>query len=806
MTMSFSRAVNFLAIFALVFGIFVPTPLLSAETGKVTVNFRGMSGLEERETSAFVDSRTNTVTLPLRYSARNIGVGLTAFANNPVAAIASDGAGLLVGSPNGALAYVSEAGSAQNLTEGISNAKKINGVGLLSGRNVWVVGGESKNGQGAFLVTLTQGAYAPHDFQVEAKAAELDRIDGVACSSSGCLLYGVKGFGQKRVAFFDGETVSNVTEGLPFNTGTSWKVAAGSAGLVLAGIYKDTSGVADPYLTRLYAYEQGVWRKITDDALMKSRRESRIGLGSAAGVLFLAQRAAGADQPFRAWKITNDLFSEVTGQFRDVSGDLTFDPVVGGAQGQPVVGGNGLFAGLGQGMELSSGRIPELQGVDVAAMSVLGDKLVVGGKAKGETALFTLTVDGFVPSAVVETKKLASTGRNKFFREGVLQVDVAAPEGTTLEYALSPDGRGHFETVTPGQTHDFRYAGEELHARVTLFTNDTLKTPTLRSLTIDFLKDDVETEATLKKRDSTRLSDFRQIARALEEFKKDRRSYPIVDAQEPLQRYELLKRMLLDGKYLRELPQDPLYERDTTRVYDYLSAKSGAAYILRAKFDELSGKNLQNDLDGKPIEPHLYEYTCDDPWYCQGIGVSPQGTSVEPAPVPRGTAELVLADDGRVYRIATVGVGPGARRRKIYIPSPEVLQKLRTYYSQMREIGRDELTSVPRARLVKAEDKADVYYITDSMLKRWIPNWAVFTSYNNDPGEIITLKSEELAAYGESKLIQLAGDARVWLLEGGARRHITSPAAFLRQGFKWNHISPVNWTEYQTYPEGTPLQ
>ncbi|MBI4135684.1 hypothetical protein HY477_03055 [Candidatus Uhrbacteria bacterium] len=793
-------------IITVLLGGFFPASTFGAETGKVTVDFRGMSGLEERETSAFVDSRTSTVTLPLRYSARNIGVGLTAFANNPVVAIASDGAGLLVSSSNGALAYVSEAGSAQNLTEGISNAKKINGVALLSGRNVWVVGGESRNGQGAFLATLTQGAFGAHDFQVEAKAAELDRIDAVACSSSGCLLYGVKGFGQKRVAFFDGETISNVTEGIPFNTGTPWKVAAGDAGLVLAGIYKDTSGVADPYLTRLYAYEQGSWRKITDDALMKSRKESRIGLGSASGVLFLAKRAAGTDQPFQAWKIGSNLFSEVTGQFRDVSANLTFDPVVGGTQGQPVVGGNGLLAGLGQGMELSSGRIPELQGVDVSAMSALGDKLVVGGKAKGETALFTLTVDGFVPSAVVETKKLASTGRNKFFSEAVLNVDSSAPDGTSFEYALSPDGRGHFETLTPGQTHDFRFAGEELHARVTLFTNDTLKTPTLKTLTIDFVKDDVETEATLKKRDSTRLSDFRQIARALEEFKKDRRSYPIVDAPEPLQRYELLKRMLADGKYLRKLPQDPLYDRDTTRVYDYLPAKSGQAYILRARFDELSGKKLEDDIDGKPIEPHLYEYTCDDPWYCQGIGVSPQGTSVEPAPEPRGTAELVLSDDGRVYRIATVGAGAGARRRKIYIPSPEVLQKLRTYYSQMRAIGRDELASVPRARLVKTEDKADVYYITDSMLKRWIPNWAVFTSYDNDPTEIITLKSEELEAYGESKLIQLAGDARVWLLEGGGRRHITSPAVFLRQGFRWNHISPVNWTEYQVYPEGAPLQ
>ena len=132
--------------------------------------------------------------------------------------------------------------------------------------------------------------------------------------------------------------------------------------------------------------------------------------------------------------------------------------------------------------------------------------------------------------------------------------------------------------------------------------------------------------------------------------------------------------------------------------------------------------------------------------------------------------------------------------------------KLKNFYTQMKQVGRTEIEQTPRVRLVKLPDKNDIYYITSKFLKRRIPSDAVFNSYGNDAREIVTVRPEELAAYGESRLIQLTGDKRIWYLEGGARRHVRSPAVMKKNGFKWEHISPINFAEYNSYPEGSPLQ
>ena len=66
-------------------------------------------------------------------------------------------------------------------------------------------------------------------------------------------------------------------------------------------------------------------------------------------------------------------------------------------------------------------------------------------------------------------------------------------------------------------------------------------------------------------------------------------------------------------------------------------------------------------------------------------------------------------------------------------------------------------------------------------------------------------KTEELEAYSDSKLIRLTGDKKIWYLDNGVRRWIPNPEVFNRRGFKWNEVSPVNFAEYNSYPEGKPL-
>lgn len=507
--------------------------------------------------------------------------------------------------------------------------------------------------------------------------------------------------------------------------------------------------------------------------------------------------------------------SEVTLRFTDVAirfpripaGTIRSDAPVGEDGHLTFAAASKLYVNLAGGIELTNGRIPEIQGMDVRALRMVEQGTArINGRKGGTARTFDLVLTGFVPSSAVETTKLADAGGGKYFKKATLSAGSDVPEGSRVEYMLSADGGAHFEVVTPGIEHTFVHQGRELRFRAVLLTDIATRTPLVRNIVINFVKDQVETIGTIRSRDNRRISDLRTLADKLEKFKRERGVYPIVDDQYPRVRIEQLARLLIDGKFISKMPQDPSYDEDRERIYDYISSKSGNAYVLRARLEEEVNKNFDRDVDGKPVEPHLYEYTCDDPWYCQGKGIV-VASPVAPPPEPRGTVELLQADDGKVWRIATVGGGAQpVAERKLYIPSPSLLERLKTFYARMQKVGREEIERTPRARLVKTADKNDVYYLTETWLKRRLPSWDVFLSYGNTPHEIAIVQPEEIEAYGESRLIRLVGDSRVWYLEGGSRRLVRTPEVMASRGFKWEHVAPVNFPEYNSYPEGAPLQ
>ncbi|OGL65591.1 hypothetical protein A3B21_03455 [Candidatus Uhrbacteria bacterium RIFCSPLOWO2_01_FULL_47_24] len=467
---------------------------------------------------------------------------------------------------------------------------------------------------------------------------------------------------------------------------------------------------------------------------------------------------------------------------------------------------NRLYASLAQGIELTGGRVAELLGAEVKTLESGEGKVLVGGKLKGKSFLVELELQGFVASAAAQSKKLASAGGNKYFTKATLTAEADLPTGTQIEYFLSGDGGAHFEGVLPSVAHDFTNKGNDLRFKAVLVTQDASATPFLLKVRVDYTVAEPETLATIRKRDSQRIADLKNIANALEKFKKERGVYPSADDQVASVRYELMGRLLIDGKFISKMPQDPKRAEDSARLYDYVASKNGLAYLLRAQLEETANKQLQKDVDAKPLEPNVYDYTCDDPWYCAGKGFLVVNIPPPPAPPAIGVAEILQDEKGRVWRIATVGGGETpSQKRKLYIPSPSLLSNLRNFYAQMRKVGREQIENVPRARLIKTADKDDIYYITETFLKRRIPSSEVFKSYGNDTREIVIVQPQELAAYRDSRLIRLVGDTRVWYLEGGARRLVTNAEVMKKYKFEWKHVAPVNFAEYNSYPEGAPL-
>ncbi len=111
-----------------------------------------------------------------------------------------------------------------------------------------------------------------------------------------------------------------------------------------------------------------------------------------------------------------------------------------------------------------------------------------------------------------------------------------------------------------------------------------------------------------------------------------------------------------------------------------------------------------------------------------------------------------------------------------------------------------------RIKLIRATDSPRVYYITEKGFKRWIPTAAIFLSYGNHWSDIAIIDQSQVNTIPDSNLIRLSGNPRVYKIENGKKRWITSVVAFTRYGFSWDQIAPVNQAEFNYYPLGATME
>lgn len=95
----------------------------------------------------------------------------------------------------------------------------------------------------------------------------------------------------------------------------------------------------------------------------------------------------------------------------------------------------------------------------------------------------------------------------------------------------------------------------------------------------------------------------------------------------------------------------------------------------------------------------------------------------------------------------------------------------------------------------------------------------VVRKYLTTSAEIIVFPGEESPEYEfgdvivppavgnrpDGTLIKSAGDPRVYVLENGEKRHITTPDVFRYLGYDWRAVHTVSDIELNVYPEGVPL-
>ena len=141
-----------------------------------------------------------------------------------------------------------------------------------------------------------------------------------------------------------------------------------------------------------------------------------------------------------------------------------------------------------------------------------------------------------------------------------------------------------------------------------------------------------------------------------------------------------------------------------------------------------------------------------------------------------------------------------------WIPTTSIFYDYGFSNSDIRTISQWELNSYSRAKLMRVTGTSDIYYVTQSNMKRKVPNMETFYSYGNKLEDVIDISWKELGWYEENRLIKYNGDWKIYLLENSKKRRIETADVFNRHGYDWSKIAPVNWTEFASYPESSIIR
>jgi hypothetical protein len=192
-------------------------------------------------------------------------------------------------------------------------------------------------------------------------------------------------------------------------------------------------------------------------------------------------------------------------------------------------------------------------------------------------------------------------------------------------------------------------------------------------------------------------------------------------------------------------------------------------------------------------------------YWWESCGQTPTPTPTPtPAPTPSPTPIILKVQLIRFSGDPKVYVVQGTKIK--WVPNPSVFNSLGLNWGSIEIIPANQKSNFQRAKLLRAENDQKVYYITESGLKRHIPNIETFNSYGNLWQDVILVKDFELSAIPDNQLIRQTGDSKVYKLENGTKRWIKTAEAFNRLGLNWAQIAPVNSVEINSYSEGALIE
>lgn len=803
--MSFSTNSTKNLFLIIICALLLPNISFAQTTKTFTENFSSKSKIETTATFASIDTVNKEAFLPFHYTIKNLAKGLQNFTGNYVMAVGNDGNNLMVGGSKGALNLVNYDGSAEDISGLLAGkAAKINSISFSSSSGWWLVGGMAKqSSSGAMLFQLTPGGIAQRDLQAEAKSIKMTNVTDVSCLGAKCLIIGT----PHKFAIFDGTQLQELPALEELKLIDPVKIANNGLVWLILGSQKNPSSAGGmPYRVAVYSFDGDNIQTVSLSETANSSGSTYQNVGWDGSNWLIVK----GKPKFNIWQLNSGSAQDITSQFSPLIDKLNFGPIIGSDSKTWFIGGGsqwkGLIAKNDAILTKLDSVIPELKNANILSMiKTPMNGIILGGSSMAAPLLINLELTDYTTSAAIQSTKITSSG-SQVFKNAKIDADATLPPGTGIDYMLAT-GINSWESFTIGQLKDFRRQGKDLYWRAVLYSNDAKITPRLRKVTITYSTGTPDSPAIIKTRDAKRLNEIKQVATAIKAFLKARGVYPMVDGLDAGVRWKQLSNLLIDGKFITKMPNDPLHEKDSERQYDYFSNSVGTQYVLRATLEDPANKSLTKDLDGMPMQIFYTSYTCDDPVYCEGYApaqqtspTSPPTTPPQPSTLPAGKVEIQILKDpqGKVWKITN--------NKKLPIPSRELVEQLGYIWSKVKQTTMTELAKYQTARLLQIKNQSEIYYLSSDNLKRHIPDWQTFVSYGFKLTDVLEVKPEELRTFGNNILIKLQNDKRVWKLEGGVKHLIPNPSTFEKYGFKWQDIANINWTEFNAYTEGTPLQ
>lgn len=135
------------------------------------------------------------------------------------------------------------------------------------------------------------------------------------------------------------------------------------------------------------------------------------------------------------------------------------------------------------------------------------------------------------------------------------------------------------------------------------------------------------------------------------------------------------------------------------------------------------------------------------------------------------------------------------------------------YFGYGRINAGNSLTSLTHVdgTIIKTSSGPEVYLLENGQ-KRHIPSPEVFNSWFGW-GDVIIVSSSEMDSYVTGSnlffrpgtLIKTSGDPKVYLVDGGNKRHIVSPEIFAGLGYQWTNIVLISSSEEDKYNRSDDL-